>query len=113
MLQLPVELPPEVAVGHPPAPADVFSCDLAETMAQRSLLDRDDLRRMALGTAVLAHDPADRPLIGAVALQQDHDSPATTLRAQKYPVATKSLSIAFSSSTSAKRFLSRAFSFSS
>jgi len=68
--------PPEVAVGEvgafyrtASAPADVFSCDLAETMAQRSLLDRDDLRRMALGTAVLAHDPADRPLIGAVALQ--------------------------------------------
>jgi len=36
-------LAPQQAVHHAPAPADVLSCDLAETMTQLSLLDRDDL----------------------------------------------------------------------
>ena len=105
-------LSPEQAVGHPPAPADVLSSDLAETMPQLSLLDRDDLGRMALSAAVLAYHPADLPLGCPVTLLQNRDGPPAALRAQKFPSA-RSLSIAFSSSASAKSFLSRAFSFSS
>jgi hypothetical protein len=40
----------------------VFRCDLADTIAQLPLLDRADLCRMALGTAVLTHDSTDLPL---------------------------------------------------
>ncbi len=40
-------LPPQQAIGHSAAPADVLHCDLPETMAQLSLLNRDDLGRMA------------------------------------------------------------------
>ena len=104
-----------------PAPADVRrtvrcalqrSGDLAETTPQLSLLDRDDLGRMTLGAAVLAHHSADLAFRGPVTLLQDYDSPAATFRAQKFPSA-RSLSIAFSRSASARSFLSRAFSFSS
>ncbi len=54
--------PPQQAVSHPPAPADVLGSDLAETMPQLSHLDRDDLGRMALGAAVLTHHTAGEPL---------------------------------------------------
>ena len=36
-------LPTQQAVGHPPTPADAIGGDLAETMPQLSLHDRDDL----------------------------------------------------------------------
>ena len=39
----PAPHPPPKAVGHPPAPADVFSGDLTEALAQLGLLDVDDL----------------------------------------------------------------------
>jgi hypothetical protein len=105
-------LPPQQAIGHSPAPADVIGGDFAVTMPQLSLLDRDDLGRMALGAAVLTHHSANHPLRCPVALLQDRDGPPATLRAQKFPSA-RSLSIAFSSSASASSFLSRAISFSS
>jgi len=44
---------PQEAVGHAPAPADVRSCDLAETMPQLGLLKIDDLADIALAAAVL------------------------------------------------------------
>jgi hypothetical protein len=87
-------------------------CDLAESMAQISLLDRDDHGRMALGTAVLTHDSAELPLGRPVTLLQDRDGPPAAFLAQKFPSA-RSLSIAFSSSASDRSFFSRAFSFSS
>jgi hypothetical protein len=55
-------------------------------MAQLTLLDRDDLGRMALGTAALAHDQADPLQKGPVALLPDYDGPETALRAQKFPI---------------------------
>jgi len=105
-------LPPQQAVGHAPAPADVLSCDLLETMAELCLLDVDDLAAMPLGAPVLSHNPAGQAFRGPVTLLQNRDGSATTFRAQKFPSA-RSLSIAFSSSASARSFLSRAFSFSS
>ena len=102
----------EEAVGHPPTPANVLSCNLAETMTQFYLLGRDDLGRMALGSAMLTHHTADQPLRCPGTLLQDGDSPAPAFGAQKFPSA-RSLSIAFSNSASAKSFLSLAFSFSS
>ena len=99
-------------MSHPPAPADVLSGDLAVTMPQLGLLKIDDLADMALAAAVLAHHAADPPLRCPVALLQDRDGPAPAFRAQKFPSA-NSLSMAFSSSASAKSFLRRAFSFSS
>jgi hypothetical protein len=90
-------------------------------MSQFGLLKIDDLAAMALAAAVLAHHAADPPLGCPVTLLQDRDGPAPALRAQKFPVApqgaphgaTRSLSIALSSSASARSLLSRAFSFSS
>jgi hypothetical protein len=54
--------PPEQAVGHPTPPADVLSGDLAETVSELGLLQIDDLPRMALSAAGLAHHTADLPL---------------------------------------------------
>ena len=51
-------LPPQQAVGHPPAPADVLNGNLPETMAELDLLDVDNLAGMALGAAVLPHHAA-------------------------------------------------------
>jgi len=90
----------------------VLSCDVAETMPQLGLLKIDDLADMALAAAVLAHHAADPPLGCPVTLLQDYDGPPTTLWAQKFPSA-RSLSIALSSSASARSLLSQAFSFSS
>jgi hypothetical protein len=73
---------------------------------------RDDLGAIALGAAVLPHHPPDEAFRSPVTLLQDRDSPAATLRAQKF-LSARSLSIAFSISASARSFLSRAFSFSS
>jgi hypothetical protein len=42
-------------MGHSPAPADVLSGDLAETMPQLGLLKIDDLADMPLAAAMLAH----------------------------------------------------------
>jgi len=105
-------LPSEQPISHPPAPANVLSSDLTEPMPQLPLLDRDDLGRTTLGAPVLAYDPADPPLRCPVTRLQNRDGPPATLRAQKFPSA-RSLSMAFSSSASARSFLSRAFSFSS
>ena len=70
---------PQQAVGHAPAPADVLSCDLAETMPQLGLLKIDDLADMALAAAGLAHQAADPPLGCPVTLLQDSDGPPATL----------------------------------
>jgi hypothetical protein len=40
----------------------VLGSDLAETPPELGLLQVDDLAAMALGTAVLAHDPANATL---------------------------------------------------
>ncbi len=53
-------LPPQQAVSHPPAPADVLSGDLLETLAQLGLLDIEYLAPMALSAAVLPRHPADK-----------------------------------------------------
>jgi hypothetical protein len=51
-------LSPQQAVGHAPPPADVLRCDLAEPMAELCLLQVNDPAGMALGAAVLPHNPA-------------------------------------------------------
>ena len=105
-------LAPQHAVGHPPAPADVLGGDLPQPLPELDLLEPRDPAAMALGAAVLAHNPAGEPLRCPVTLLQDNHRPASAFRAQKFPSA-RSFSIAFSSSASASSFLSRAFSFSS
>ena len=105
-------LPPQEAVGHPPAPADVLSGNLPEALAQLGLLDIDNLAPMALGAAVLPRQPADKAFRSPVTILQNRDGSTAAFRAQKFPSA-RSLSIAFSNSASARSFLSRAFSFSS
>ena len=123
-------LPHEEPVGHPAAPADVLSRDVSETLPELGLFQIDDVDGVSLGAAVLPHHLTDKALRSPVTLLQTRDGPvaprgalcsATAFRAQKFPVApqgaphgaTRSLSIAFSSSASAKSFLSLAFSFSS
>jgi len=54
--------PPEQAIGHPPTPADLLSCNLPEAMPELGLLNADDLAPMELGAAVLAHHAASEPL---------------------------------------------------
>jgi hypothetical protein len=79
-------------------------------MLELGLLSVDDFAAVALGAAVLAHHPADEAFRSPVTLVQGYDGTAATLRAQKFPVApqgaphgeTRSLSIAFSSSASAR-----------
>lgn len=63
------------AVGHAPAPADVFRCDLPETMAELGLLDVNNLFSMTLGAAVLPHDAAGLAFRSPVTLLQDRDGP--------------------------------------
>jgi hypothetical protein len=55
-------LSPEQAVGHPPAPADVLSGDVAETMPELCLLQACDIATMGVGAAVLTHHPSYPPL---------------------------------------------------
>ena len=104
-------LPPQQAVGHPPAPADVLSGNLPEALAQLGLLDIDNLAPVALGAAVLPRHPSDKAFRSPVTILQDRDGPVAPQGAPHG--ATRSLSMAFSSSASARSFLSRAFSFSS
>jgi len=104
--------PAQQAVSHPPSPADVLSNDLPESTPELGLLDLDDPAAMALGAAVLAHHPAGKPLRNPDQGAQDLNSPAATLRAQKFSSA-NSLGMAVSSSDSAGSFLRREFSFSS
>ncbi len=105
-------LRPQQAVGHPPATADVLSSDLPEAAPELDLLQSDDFAAVALCTAVLAHHSADKTFRCPVTLLQNRDGSAATHRAQKFP-SSRSLRMAFSSSGSARSFLSRAFSFSS
>jgi hypothetical protein len=77
--------PPQQAMDHPPAPADVLSGDLTETTTQLPLLDGNNLGRMALCAAVLTHQAADPPLGCPVALLQDRDGPPATLQARSFP----------------------------
>lgn len=78
---------PQQAVSHSPAPADVLCCDLPEASAQLCLFDIDDLSGMALGVAVVAHNPAGKAVGNPEMGQQGHNSPAAQLRAQKFPSA--------------------------
>jgi len=94
-------LAPQQAVGHTSPPADLLSCDLPGVMAELCLLNVEGLAGMALGAAVLAHNPAGEPLRSPVTLPMDRDGPAPVLQAQKFPSG-RSLSIAFCSSTSAR-----------
>jgi len=98
-------------VGQEPTQVDVFSCDLPEAMAELCLLHVDELAGMALGAAVLPHHPVDKSFRSPVIFLQDRDGSATSLRAQKFPLA-RSLSIAFPSSASARSFFRLAFSYS-
>jgi hypothetical protein len=79
--------PAQQSVGHPPAPADVLGCDLAEATPQLGLLDACDLAPMALGAAVLAHHPASKPLRHPEQGPLGINSPAAPLRVQKLPSA--------------------------
>lgn len=45
-------LPPQQAICHAAAPTDVVRGDLAETLPELGLLDRDDLAALALRAAV-------------------------------------------------------------
>ena len=65
--------------------------------------------RHGVGCCGVAHNPAGEPLRCPVTLLQDNHRPAPAFRAQKFPSA-RSFSMAFSSSASARSFLSRAFS---
>jgi hypothetical protein len=65
----------------------VLSSDVSETLPELGLFQIDDLDGVSLGAAVLPHHPADEAFRSPVALLQDRDSPAATLRAQKFPVA--------------------------
>lgn len=105
-------LPYEQAVGLAPAPADVFRCVLPKRLAEQSLLDVDNLAGMELGAAVLPHDAPGLAFRNPVTLLQGRDSPATTFRARKFHTAS-SLSMAASSSASARSFFRRTFSFTS
>jgi len=49
---------PQQAIGHPPPPRDVLSCDFREATLEVGLLDIDELAAMALGAAIMAHNPA-------------------------------------------------------
>ena len=51
-------LPSEQAIGHAPAPVDVLSGNLLETMPELCLLDVDNLAGMALDAAVLPNHAA-------------------------------------------------------
>jgi len=104
--------PEQPEVSHPPSPSDVLSSDLPESTPELGFLDLYDLAAMALGAAVLAHHPLGKPLRKPEHGAQGLNSPAATLRAQKFPSA-NSLRMAFSSSASARSLLSCEFSFSS
>ena len=54
--------PPEQAIRHPPAPADVIGRDLPEASPELGLLYVDNLGGMSLSAAVLAHHLAGEPL---------------------------------------------------
>jgi hypothetical protein len=99
-------------VGHRPFPADVPSRDLAEAPPQLGLLNVDNLAAMALGAAVLAHISAGESLGNPEHDLQGINSPTAPFRAQKF-LSASSLSIAFSSSASARIFLKGTFSLSS
>jgi len=103
-------LAPQQAVGRKPAPADVLGCNLAETMTRLSLLERDYLDGPAQGAAMLTDHTEDKPLRSPATLLQHRNGPMPALRAQKFDPA-RSLSIAFSSSASARTFLRRVLSF--
>jgi len=57
-------LPPQQAVGHAATPADVLNCDLSEAMAELCLTNIEDFDSMALGAAVLSHNPAGQTFRG-------------------------------------------------
>jgi len=80
-------LTPQQPVGHAPTPADVLSRDLPEALAELGLLQVDNLASMALGAAVLSHNPAGQAFRSPVTFLHDRDGPATTFRAQKFPSA--------------------------
>ncbi len=80
-------VPPQQAIGRPPAPADVFSRDLPQSMAELYLLNIDNLATMALGAAVLPRYPADKAFRIPVTILKNRDSPAAAFRAQKFPSA--------------------------
>jgi len=80
-------LAPQKAVSHAPPPADVLSRDLSEPTPQLGLLNVNDPAAMALGAAVLAHNSAGEPLRNPEQGAQGINSPATPLRAQKFPSA--------------------------
>jgi len=77
-----------------------------------SLLNVEDPAGMALGAAMLPHHPVDKAFRRPVTLLQDLDGPAIASRAPKFPSA-RILSIAFSSSASARSFFRLVFSLSS
>ena len=108
----PPAIPPQKQVGHAPNPPDVLNCDLPEAMAEVCLLNVEDLAGMALGAAVLPHHPAEKAFRSPVTLLENLDGFPAAFLAQTFPSA-KSLSIAFSSSASARSFLSRALSLAS
>jgi hypothetical protein len=85
--------PPQQAKSHPPALADVFRSDLAETTTLLPFLDGEYICRIALCPAFLTHHALDPTLGFPVPLLQDRDGPPATLPAQQFPSA-RSLCIA-------------------
>ena len=73
--------PPEQAIRHPPAPADVLGRDLPEAPPQLGLLNVDNLGGMSLSAAVLAHHLAGEPLRDPEHDPQGHNGPAASFRA--------------------------------
>jgi len=64
-------LKPPQSVGHASTPADVLNRDLPEAMAEHGLLKVDNLASMALGTAVLYHNPAGRAFTRSATHRQE------------------------------------------
>jgi len=100
---------PESPVHKSPTPAHMTPGQLADAAKQLLLLNCRHRYRPALGVAVLAGQPTGTALGYPESILQNIHGSAASLRAQKFP-SVNSLSIALSSSASARRRLRRAFS---
>lgn len=79
--------PPQQAIRHPPAPADVLGFNFPEPKPQLSLLNVNNLAGIPQDAAVLAHHPEGDPLRYPERGAQRLNSPAALFRAQKFPSA--------------------------
>ena len=104
LLVHPPALAPQHTILHQPPPADVVGCDFIKPTPKLGLLDIENFDVMPLGTATLVHHLAGKSLRNPEHGSQGFSSPAAPFRAQKFTFV-RSVSIAFSSTASAKNFL--------